>query len=221
MLTGRWPVAAASVAPLPSHKQPQTPGASPWSTIVPTWITAIATVGLLIGAGITAVYAVRAFAKQSQQLMDQREVNSEQTRVLRLQAEELRASIDERQGQVAERRRAQASLIYVWEERIAEHAAGMGPVSTVTAYVKNTSEQPIYDLCFSWRVDGQRDHQTIRAKPLMPGEEDSDIAPAAGADPAALSAVAIFRDRSEWWWRAWPEGRLDELKQHPAQPDCW
>ncbi len=153
--------------------------------------------------------------------MDQRAVNAEQTGVLRLQADELRASIDERQNQATERRRAQASLIYVWEERIAERTAGVGPVNTVTAHVKNTSGQPIYDLRFSWRVDRQQDHQTIRASPLMPGEEDSDISPVAGTGSSTLSAVVIFRDRSEWWWRVWPDGRLDELGQHPVPPDCW
>jgi hypothetical protein len=221
MLIGEWPAVAVSFASLRTHKQPQMPEASPWSTIVPTWITAVATVGLLVGAVITAIYAVRAFDEQSRQLIDQREVNSEQTKVLRLQAEELKASIEERHNQADERRRGQASLIYVWEDRIVEHPAGVGSVSTVTAHVKNTSDQPIYDLRFSWRVSNQRDRQTIRARPLMPGEEDSDIAPAVSGDPADLSAVAIFRDRSEWWWRAWPDGRLDELEQHPVQPDWW
>ena len=36
-----------------------------WATDVPGWITALATVGLLIGAIITAVYAIKAFGKQT------------------------------------------------------------------------------------------------------------------------------------------------------------
>jgi archaellum component FlaG (FlaF/FlaG flagellin family) len=189
---------------------------------VPTWITTIATVGLFIGAVITAAYAVRAFGKQSQQLRDQREVNTEQTKVLRLQAEELRASLDDRQNQAAERHRAQASLIYIWEDRATRQALDTGAVNTVTVHIRNTSEQPIYDVHFSWRANGLRHHQTIHDKPLKPGEEDSDISPVTtGIDPSAFSAVAIFRDRSDWWWRAWPDGRLDDLTQHPIRSDCW
>src|SRR5438045_181067 len=72
---------------------------------IPTWITAIATAGLLAGAIITAVYAIKAFGAQSQQLKDQRELNAKQTRVLELQATELRESIDERKRDADERRR--------------------------------------------------------------------------------------------------------------------
>jgi NADH:ubiquinone oxidoreductase subunit 5 (subunit L)/multisubunit Na+/H+ antiporter MnhA subunit len=57
---------------------------------IPTWITAVATIGLLIGAIVTARYAIKAFRAQSDQLAEQRELNKEQTRVLRLQARELR-----------------------------------------------------------------------------------------------------------------------------------
>jgi hypothetical protein len=65
---------------------------------IPTWISAIATIGLLIGAIITAKYAIKAFGKQSQQLEDQREIN-------KLQARDLESSLEERKRlrQVAER----------------------------------------------------------------------------------------------------------------------
>jgi hypothetical protein len=38
---------------------------------IPTWITAIATVGLLAGALVTAVFAIRAFREQSKAVRDQ------------------------------------------------------------------------------------------------------------------------------------------------------
>ena len=72
------------------------PGGSIWATDVPTWITAVATVGLLIGAIFTAMYAIKAFGKQSEQLAEQREINEKQTKVLKLQATELDESIKER-----------------------------------------------------------------------------------------------------------------------------
>jgi hypothetical protein len=84
-------------------------GGSIWATIVPGWITAIATAGLLIGAIITAVYAVRAFGKQSQQLEEKRPVNA-------LQAEDLRESLKEREREAAERCRVQASRVFIWQE---------------------------------------------------------------------------------------------------------
>jgi len=69
-------------------------------------ITALATAVLAVFAIVTAVYAVRAFRKQSQEISDQasmlkvqsdqleeqRKINVEQTKVLELQAAELRES---------------------------------------------------------------------------------------------------------------------------------
>ena len=80
---------------------------------IPTWITGIATGGLLGGAIITARYAIRAFGKQSEQLEDQRKINAEQTRVLALQAEELGESLKERKREAEQRRRAQAARVFI------------------------------------------------------------------------------------------------------------
>jgi hypothetical protein len=68
---------------------------------IPTWITALATVGLLIGAIITARYAIKAFRKQSEELEEQREIN-------KLQAEDLEESLKERKRlrRIAERDQA-------------------------------------------------------------------------------------------------------------------
>jgi len=52
---------------------------------IPTWITAIATFGLLVGAIVTAIYAIRAFRAQSQEVSDQAEM-------LRVQSEQLDGS---------------------------------------------------------------------------------------------------------------------------------
>ncbi len=43
---------------------------------IPTWISAIAAVGLLVGAIITARYAAKALRAQSDQLKDQTRINS-------------------------------------------------------------------------------------------------------------------------------------------------
>jgi hypothetical protein len=62
-----------------------------------TWVTAIATVGLLVGAILATIYAVRTFQAQSgeikkldQDRADQKALTRQQIDVLRLQANELR-----------------------------------------------------------------------------------------------------------------------------------
>jgi hypothetical protein len=72
-----------------------------WATDAPGWITAIATAGLLVGAIITAIYAIKAFGKQSEQLRDQRRIN-------KLLAKDLKGSLKERVRlrQIAERAQA-------------------------------------------------------------------------------------------------------------------
>lgn len=95
------------------------------------------------------------------------------------------------------------SLIFTWEERVTSQAVGTGGVDTVTAHARNTSEQPIYDMRFSWRTRNRPGpHQTIRDKPLMPGEIDTDIAPVpSGTEPSMFGAAVVFRDRADRWWR--------------------
>ena len=129
--------------------------ASIWPTVVPTWVGAIATFGLLIGAIITAYYARRALMTQSQQLADQRRINAEQTSVLELQTRELRESFQQREREAKERRRAQASLVFTWAERETQYVMGVDPFEKVTAHARNTSLQPIYDVCFRWHTDNR------------------------------------------------------------------
>jgi len=61
------------------------------------WVTAIAILGLLAGAIVTAIYAVRAFSEQSAEIRkldqdraDQQALTRQQVDLLRLQARELR-----------------------------------------------------------------------------------------------------------------------------------
>jgi len=52
-----------------------------WSWLVtPTWITAGATLGLFVGAVITAFYAQKTFASQADQLSEQRHFNGQQAK---------------------------------------------------------------------------------------------------------------------------------------------
>jgi hypothetical protein len=191
---------------------------------IPTW-------GLLVGAGLTAWYAKRAFDKQTEevsaikaQLKEQQQLNEMQTPVLDLQAKDLGASLKQREREDWERRIGQVSLIFAWEERATSQAVGTGGVDTVTTHVRNTSEQPIYDLRFSWRDLGRAEggDQTVRVQPLMPGDIDTDFAPVpSGIEPAMFGAAVVFRDRAHRWWRVWPNGNFDDLGRHEVAEDYW
>jgi uncharacterized membrane-anchored protein YhcB (DUF1043 family) len=102
---------------------------------LPTWLTAIFTGVLAVGAIITAVFAILAFRKQSDELVvvqrqasdsseqlklqrsqmtDQQAVNEEQVKVLKLQAQELAESIAQRKTAADGARRAQAAKVTAW-----------------------------------------------------------------------------------------------------------
>jgi hypothetical protein len=52
-----------------------------WSwQVIPTWITAAATLGLFAGAAITAFYAQKTFASQAAELAEQRDFNRRQSK---------------------------------------------------------------------------------------------------------------------------------------------
>ena len=194
------------------------PGGSIWATDVPTWITAVATVGLLIGAIFTAMYAIKAFGKQSEQLAEQREINEEQTKVLKLQATELDESIKERKRESAERRRAQANQVFVSAEPYEQEGE---PISVIEVSVKNTSQQPIYDLNLLWPDETGEwidigDPVSLRV--LLPGKEHkwgTSTEPSIPIqrllmDPHVIRAAITFRDAARVHWRLDSDGQLDE-----------
>lgn len=124
-----------------------------WATDVPAWIGTLATVGLLIGAIITAMYAIKAFRTQSEQLADQRKISERQTEVLELQATELRESLDERERQAVERRRAQAVNVYI--------GLPLRGIRLVQPSAQNASSLPVFDAQFWYSgPDGLSDPMT-------------------------------------------------------------
>lgn len=193
---------------------------------VATWVTAVATVVLAFGAYATTVLAIRAFKQQgkevsdqaellriqSEQLAEDRKINAEQIRVLTLQAEELKQVAGDRERDAQERHRAQALQVYTWETR-----EGAEPTEIV-AHVRNTSQQPIYDVQLHWwpepdpnDTDDEETSATLIGD-LMPGTEYNE--PADELGPYACSAIS-FRDRAGVWWQTMPNGRLKELPKPP------
>lgn len=116
------PALASHVSPHTSKTPGPPAGGSIWATDVPGWITAIATVGLLVGAIITAIYAAKAFGKQSREVAILAEQN---------------------ERDIAERHKAQAARVYtVVEDNRPQHAH---------PYTQNGSDFPVYDAQF-WRA---------------------------------------------------------------------
>lgn len=86
----------------------------------------------------------------------------------------------------------------------------------VTAYVRNTSEQPVYDLVVTWyKETGQWWAGPERLPVLMPGEQtDSTRAFQSSTGEAVLpfpfEVAARFRDAAGVYWRIGPDGQLGE-----------
>ena len=141
-------------------------------------ITAIATAMLAVFAIVTAWYARRAFLKQSQEVSDQaamlrlqseqldeqRKLNKEETRVLALQAEELRESLAERKREAVERRNAQAAQVHIALE-MGDTSPGGGPAVEATVVNANERQQPIYDVKLYWHL-GPDTYGTPNPEPL-------------------------------------------------------
>jgi hypothetical protein len=162
-----------------------------------TLLSAIATAVLAVGAIVTGVLAYLAFRKQSQEVAAQ----SEQLELQRRQFER----------DQAERRRAQAVQVFMWETR---------EESWITFHVRNTSRQPVFDLRFEWHVPirGPEEYGfDWRKEPLMPGEEYTSTRPppVAAFEPGL---EAIFRDSAGVWWRIPLKGQPEEMLLAPQQP---
>jgi hypothetical protein len=229
---------------------------------VPTW-------GLFAGAIVTAVFAIRAFGKQSeevrtldrqaqdqqeltrqqgellkiqsgqldlqrQQAEEQRAVIAKQTDVLELQARELKASIEQRELETAERHRAQAVRVFMWEERFdrdpdvdeaALSARGERAAPVVVAHVRNASDQPVYDLRFSWHRGTAPYRHGEAMRPLMPRDDAYATCSIPDDLPennrGLFGSVAFFRDAAGTYWRARPDGQLDEIPPGQEPPHTW
>jgi hypothetical protein len=147
--------------------------------LVAASLTAAFTGVLAALAIVTAIFAIRAFRKQSQevadqasllqiqsgqldaqrqQLADQQALSKHQAGVLELQAQELTESLAERKRDAEQRHRLQASRVFITETRDPGRAAIRDPSvitgyaigPTVTALVQNSSDQPVYDVELRW-----------------------------------------------------------------------
>jgi len=163
-----------------------------------TWITALATAGLLIGAIATTVYAARALRKQS---------------------EEVTLAREQAERDIQERRRAQAARVFIV---IASGAPANSGV-LLEANASNTSQQPVYDIEVHWRTsDGQFGQPMV--KPQLRPDEMTSFPQHWTADQGitGLGVSIAFRDAAGIHWRTTDRGELTELcgSLSPARGRC-
>lgn len=181
------------------HHVPAT-GGTPASIIWASWITALATAGLLIGAYFTARYAAKTFREQAKQVT-----------LLKQQAER----------DIQERRRAQAAQVFIVITSGVPTTPGAGV--QVTAEGRNTSGQPVYDIAVEWRTNTGPFGNGMVKPQLMPGEtapftqtwtEDQGF--------HGLSVKIEFRDAAGTHWRTNDRGELTELcgQKSPFRDRC-
>jgi hypothetical protein len=193
-------------------------------------LTAVATLGLAVFALVTAILAYLAWRKQSREVGDQaemlrvqaeqlaedRKVNAEQIRVLGLQAGALEQAAADRECEVLNRRRDQATRVFVknlWADAATNPNPSIYPprenidvaVQTVTAHVTNTSLQPVYEVSVTWPFPTGRKNRPDPLFVLMPGEQ-RDFSHDLPSDWLALDERPMwdidvaFRDRDQVWW---------------------
>jgi hypothetical protein len=194
------------------------------SLIFATQLTAVATTVLAAFAIVTAWYARKAFREQSEevrtlkvQLKDQQDFNAKQVPVLELQAKELQQSLDERERDRAQRRRAQAARVLFWEDRAHEHvSAERGFSASIIANAVNTSDLPVYGLEIHWHKGTAPWDAPDYEPDLMPGATKefrralpSDLPDS--VDRSLFGAVLRFRDAAGVRWQRRPDGHLDEI----------
>jgi hypothetical protein len=186
---------------------------------VPDWVTALGTIGLLAGAVFTAVFAVQAFREQSKevrlledQVNDQRDLALKQVEVLSLQAEEIRASLENR-------RRDQAARVFTWVE-VTSHARGRFRVQ-----VTNSSDRPIYGLTFLLGY-GDDDEAGYFSKPetvkhvmphetavFEPDEDEHSILWGTSWEPEEVWSAVLFRDASGEAWQVNSRGQMERAPE--------
>lgn len=176
-------VVAMLIFGMPWHLPPA------WGDI-PSWIAAIATIGLLIGAIITAKYAIKAFGEQSR---------------------EVRLLVEESNRQATDRRKAQAAQVFTGSPQ--PEGLGTGTVP----YVRNTSDLPIYDAQI-WYPQYQGLSGPDDLGVILPGEEISASGNMIASDrETALSSIILtFRDAAGFRWIRMPDGAINEQSHSTA-----
>jgi hypothetical protein len=145
---------------------------------------------------------------------------------LREQSEEVRILREETERDIQQRRRSQASRVFIHQEAApAERDPQMAAAqmddairshdettTLVAARLSNTSKQPVYDIAIRWSVGGGPLGGPHLEPHLMPGKKllrTQSWTPAAGI--TGLAVKVEFSDAAGIRWRATDRGELAEL----------
>ena len=167
------------------------------SLIFATQLTAAATVALAVLAFATAIFAGLAYCKQSK---------------------EVGILLEQHKREVHDRRRAQASRVFVLANPSLQEDE---PISSIEVSVKNTSQQPIYDLILLWRDETGEWIELgdpVYLRVLLPDEQHNwgtGIEPSIPIqsflrDPSVIGSAILFRDAAGVRWRLDSYAQLDE-----------
>jgi hypothetical protein len=205
------------------------------SLILATQVTAVATAFLAAFAIITAIFAVLAFRKQSievqdqagmlqvqsKQLTEQQRINERHIKVLELQAIELHDSTAVRKHEAELVRRAQASRVFITQEReldldaIDRYPGPRDAGHRVKATVLNSSDQPIYGAEIRWHLGtaGHANTDSDLVGTIMPGAEAISTRPLPPDAQVNITGADVrFTDGSGARWLRRLDGDLDELR---------
>jgi hypothetical protein len=146
---------------------------------------------------------------QNRLLDDQAKANAQQVQLLQLQMANLTQSLEDRKRDAEQRRRAQASRVFVKQDINVRP----GNPSLVTARVQNMSDQPVYDAELLWRR-GSASHGVPNPEPLdtiMPAT-DATLTREFPEDTNmnVSGAILRFTDAVGVRWIRRPDGHLGE-----------
>jgi hypothetical protein len=197
------------------------------SLTVPTWIAAIATAVLAVGVIVAVGLARKALSAHLRQLSAQHELTAQLAQAMELQSQHLRLALDERRRAQAcqvfiELNRQPAALTAPDPESAGPDPAGGAPTTwQVAASVRNSSQQPVYDVYVIWLLGTTRLGRPDPAARLLPGHEvtfergPDSAAPGTPVDPDALTAFLTFRDTAGVRWTVREDGTLSDISPAP------
>jgi hypothetical protein len=149
-----------------------------------------------------------------EQLQDQRKAFAAQTEIVKLQATDLRDSLEERAQEARRRLRAQAQLVFLTEDRYPGGKADPSAPPSVTVTIVNSSNQPIYDADLYWRVGDELygepnpEHLGI----ILPGQSTAKTRKfPSDADLSTCSTELRFNDADGIRFQRRSDGYLENL----------
>lgn len=167
------------------------------SEIFAVQLTAIATLALAVLALLAAILAGLAFWRQSQ---------------------EVGLLLKQNEHEKAERRRAQASEVYLWSDPPARDPAGA--FHFIPVHLRNNSRQQLYYTRIGWDLNGRLAHlQQYSGAFFLPGDTIDVNLQLPPVEPGTAMPAAVFRDHAGLWWCIRQDGRLDELPVPPPHTD--